>query len=180
MLCKSDVNSARAGTNGERWFVVHTRPHAESRAASHLDNQGYHTFYPRCRKTSRHARKTSTVLAPLFPRYLFVRFDLARTQWRNVNGTFGVARLVGTEETPLPVPEGVVEALRDSLGEEGILDRVRPFRIGQAVRITAGPFADLIGTLQQLDDAGRVRVLLALFGRSVSVALGCELLLPAA
>ena len=54
------------------------------------------------------------------------------------------------------------------------------FKIGQAVRIADGPFADLVGKLEQLDVAGRVRVLLDLLGRSVSVALRCEALMAAA
>jgi transcriptional antiterminator RfaH len=81
---------------------------------------------------------------------------------------------------PLPVPRGIVETLLDRLDEAGAIDWTRSLEVGQAVRIAAGPFADLMGTLQQLDDAGRVRVLLALFGRSVSVTLRNEFLHPAA
>ena len=43
-----------------------------------------------------------------------------------------------------------------------------------------GPFADLVGTLQRLDGADRVHVLLDLLGRSVSTTLPYEALAPAA
>jgi transcription antitermination factor NusG len=53
------------------------------------------------------------------------------------------------------------------------------FKIGQAVRILDGPFVNIVGTLQHLDPGGRVRVLLDLLGRSVSLALRCDTLSPA-
>src|SRR5690349_23061473 len=78
---------------GERWFAVNTQPFAEARAQRNLENQGFRTFMPRRRKMLRHARKLTTVEAPLFPRYLFISFDPRRDQWRKVNGTFGVSHL---------------------------------------------------------------------------------------
>jgi transcription antitermination factor NusG len=42
----------------------------------------------------------------------------------------------------------------------------------------AGPFADLIGQLEHLDDNGRVRVLLEIMGGSTRVALPRELVAP--
>jgi transcriptional antiterminator RfaH len=167
-------------TSGERWYVVHTQPHAESRATSNLEGQGYALFCPRMRKTVRHARKATTTLAPLFPNYLFLQLDVSRDHWRSVNGTRGVIRLITQGETPQPVPVGIVEALQARMSADGVLDWTAALKIGQAVRISSGPFADFVGTLEKLDAGGRVRVLLDILGRSVSVALRCEALMPAA
>lgn len=60
------------------------------------------------------------------------------------------------------------------------MDWTPTFKIGQAVQIADGPFADFVGKLEHLDAAGRVRALLELFGRHVSVALRCEALIAAA
>src|SRR5437016_11201899 len=79
---------------GERWYAVHTLPLRETYAEGHLRNQGFATFLPKRHKTVRHARKLRAVEAAFFPRYLFVVLDLARHQWRSVNGTYGVSRLV--------------------------------------------------------------------------------------
>ena len=119
----------------------------------------------------RHARTLQHKFAPLFPNYLFVSLDMSRDPWRSVNGTCGVIRLIMQGETPESVPHGVVEALQARMGESGAIDWTPSFKIGQSVRITDGPYADFIGTLEHLDSAGRVRVLLDLLGRSVSVAL---------
>lgn len=172
---------ADCATNaGGRWYVVHTQPWAEDRAVWHLRKQGYQVFCPRQRTVLRHARRTTTALAPLFPRYLFMRLDPLRDPWRCVNGTRGVVHLVGRGEVPQPVPHGIVEGLLDQTGPDGAIDWTRSLKIGQAVCVAAGPFAQFVGTLEHLDGAGRVRVLLELFARSVSVALRSEAIAPAA
>lgn len=175
-----NTNIASSGSMGERWYVVHTQPHAENRAISYLERQGYRNFCPRTRRTVRHARKVTSVLAPLFPNYLFVQLDVWRDCWRSVNGTRGVVRLITQGETPQPVPVGIVEALQHCMSANGASSWAPSLKIGQAVRIADGPFVDFAGTLEYLDAAGRVRVLLDLLGRSVSVALRCEAVTPAA
>ena len=161
-----------------RWYVVHTQPCAESQAISRLELQGYRVICPRYRRVVRHARKARSVLAPLFPNYLFVRLDISRDQWRSVNGTRGVVRLLMQGGMPQPVPNGIVEGLQARMREGGTIDWRSALQVGGTVRIVDGPFAELVGTLEHLDAAGRVRVLLALLGRSVSVALRSEALLP--
>jgi transcription elongation factor/antiterminator RfaH len=165
---------------GERWYVVHTHPNSEGMAIAHLEGQGYQVFCPRYCKVVRHARKIRRVLAPLFPNYIFLRLDVSRDQWRFVNSTRGVVRLIMQGVIPQPVPLGVVEALQDQLSVGDGMSWAAMFRIGQAVRIVEGPFVDFVGTLQHLDAGGRVRVLLDLLGRSVPLALHCEAVTPAA
>jgi len=80
---------------------------------------------------------------------------------------------------PVPVPAGVVEALIDR--SDGSVARLDFDLVkGQRVRILAGPFADLMGTLQRLDEAGRVQVLLQMMGTAVPVTLHRSALAPAA
>ncbi len=169
-------------SEGERWFVVHSMPHRESGAKGHLENQGYRTFLPRRLKTRLHARKLETVLAPFFPRYLFIALDLNRDRWRSVNGTFGVSRLIMEGERPKPVARGVVEALVAASDARDVLrfDGDGRLRIGERVRILAGPFADKFGVLERLGDQGRVRLLLEIMGGCVPVEVSSEILIPAA
>lgn len=168
------------GLLAARWYVVQTQPHAEARAISNLERQGYVVFCPRIRKTMRHARATKHVLSPLFPGYVFLQRNVSGECWRSVNGTFGVVRLVSHGDTPQALPHGVVEALQSHSDNIGLSDYHPAFNLGQTVRIVDGPFADLCGVLQGLDAGGRVRVLLDLLGRSVPVALRHEKLVPAA
>jgi transcriptional antiterminator RfaH len=163
----------------KRWYVARTQPRAEGRAIANLEKQNFRTFCPRFRKSRQHARRVENVLVPLFPSYIFVRLDLSRDRWRSVNGTRGVTRVIMHGEIPQPVTPGVVESLQSRTRADGTVDLTPRLEVGHSVRVAYGPFADFVGTLQQLDSAGRVRVLLSLLGRSVSVALNGEALLPA-
>lgn len=164
----------------ERWYVVHTQPHAERRAAQHLEQQAYTVFCPLLRRPIRHARQTIVKAVPLFPRYLFVRFGVAERQWRSVNGTLGVVRLIMQGDKPQAVPEGVVEHLQHRMIEAGGSVCEPALHVGEPVRIESGPFAGLMATLERLDERGRVCVLLELLGRSVAVTLDGDVVSSAA
>jgi transcription elongation factor/antiterminator RfaH len=164
--------------DGARWYAVHTFAFAEMRAEVQLNRQGFRTFQPKRHKTVRHARKLSTVEAPFFPRYLFVLLDVARQRWRSVNGTFGVSRLVMRGDEPQPVPRGVVEALISAADARGILQLASKLQVGGSVRLMAGPFAEQLAILHELDDSGRVRVLLDILGRRVAISTIANNVLP--
>jgi transcriptional antiterminator RfaH len=176
---KPRTEISRSIKPGVRWYAVQCRPHRERVAALHLLNQGYFVHLPLREKARRHARKIETVRTPFFPGYLFVNLDVARDSWRSVNGTVGVVRLVMQGERPTPVPPGIVEALMDACDEDGLLHWCCDLSPGQTVRVLTGPFAELIGELEQLSDAGRVRVLLNIMGGSTPVLLSRENVVPA-
>ena len=91
----------------ERWYVAETHPQSEAKALAHLARQGYAAYLPRYLKSRRHARRTDTVKAPLFPGYLFVFMDVAKTRWRAIRSTIGIRHLICEGEKPLAVPPGV-------------------------------------------------------------------------
>lgn len=165
---------------GMHWYVVHTQPACEARAGMHLAAQGYTIFCPSSRKTVRHARKSTNKLAPLFPGYLFVSLDLSRDRWRSINGTRGVIRLLTQGEVPQAVPSGIVETLQARTDSQGALALPPTLNVGQRVCIMEGPLANLVGTLQRLNGADRVQVLLDLLGRSVPASIQVRALDPAA
>jgi transcriptional antiterminator RfaH len=174
-----DVGS-RALAGNERWFLAHTLPKSEWKAELHLGAQGFRTFQPQIRKTIRHARQLKTVRAPLFPRYLFVILDLERDRWLSVRSTVGVSSLFSSRDgRPVPVPVGIVESLIER--SEDTVTRLDSNLVqGQQVRILTGPFADFVGMLERLNEAGRVRVLLEMMGTAVPVTLHRSALAPAA
>ena len=163
---------------GERWYVVRTLPQRERHAVQQLTNQGYRAFLPLHLKNRRHARKVETISAPLFPRYLFTILDRTRDRWRSINGTLGVERLLMCGGELQPVPHGLVENLMLAADEDGTVHFAYALQQGQRVKVAAGPFADLVGRLERLDDKGRVSVLLELMGGSVRVALPRDLVVP--
>ena len=165
---------------GERWFVARVLPHQENRAQFNLNRLGFRSFLPRLRRTVRHARRLRDTLQPLFPGYIFIVIDLSKQRWRSINGTFGVASLIMGAEQPVPVPPGVVEGLVASCESRGVVRIDDGLEIGQKVRILSGPFAETLCRLAQLDDRGRVRVLLEIMGMEVAAQLDRSAIAPAA
>jgi transcription elongation factor/antiterminator RfaH len=167
-----------AQPRSDRWYVVYTLPHRERSAQLHLRNQGFQTFLPLLSKTSRHARRYNTVLAPLFPRYIFVAFDVTRTRWRTINGTRGVTTLIMQDDRPAPAQSGIVETLIASSSPAGEVLFWRDAVTGDRVRLIAGPFAGQLGILQRLNSAGRVQVLLEIMGTQILTKLHMRSLVP--
>ena len=159
-----------------RWYIVHTQPNGEERARHNLERQGFAVYLPKYLKHRRHARRVEHVRRPLFPRYLFVRFDADTAQWRSINGTFGVAHLVSNGNEPIPVSDGIVDAIqaRHNADELVILHTPDSFAPGQKLEIVDGPFAWHTGLFQRLSDNERVVLLLDLLGRHVTVTVPPE------
>lgn len=163
-----------------RWFVVEVLPQGERLAIQHLQRQGFRSFCPYFRKVRRHARRVETILAPLFPRYVFVQFDVRRDQWRAINSTTGVRRLVAASPLrPQPMPEAAMRVIFDRC-ENGVVKSLVPEVVpGDVVRFVSGPFADQLATIDRLDVKGRVRVLLDVLGGVTSVDVGLDCIGPA-
>ncbi|OHC82919.1 MAG: hypothetical protein A3G73_03430 [Rhodospirillales bacterium RIFCSPLOWO2_12_FULL_67_15] len=154
----------------DRWYVVHSHAGAEANAARHLQRQDYPVYLPRWRKRRSHARRVEWIAAPLFPRYLFVRFDIERTRWRAIHSTVGVSHLISVGGgLPAPVPDGIVEVIRSREAENGLIEIVPHFRRGETVIVGEGPFLDQTGLFERMDDSERVTILLSLLGRDVRV-----------
>ena len=81
-------------------------------------------------------------------------------------------------EQPHPVPHGVVEALIAAADARGILQLGRNLQVGGHVKLLAGPFAEQLAILDHLDESGRVRVLLDILGRQVTISTGPNNVLP--
>jgi transcriptional antiterminator RfaH len=151
------------------WYAAYTQPHAETKAVEHLERQGYRIYLPRYRRFVRHARRRALVLRPLFPRYLFVGLDRLTQRWRPIRSTPGVVGLVISGDEPVAVATEIVETLRrrECDGAFDLLSPAQQLRAGDQIRVTHGPFEDIVGRLLGMADHERVYVLLDLLGRAV-------------
>lgn len=164
-----------------RWYAVQSQPRREELALVHLRRQGFQGFCPMRNKPRKVARRVVSALGPLFPGYLFVNIDLEREQWRSINGTIGVLRLVsfGSNGRPALVPTGFVERLNELSDGDGLV-RVRDeLELEARVRVIGGPFDDLCGTLETADDSERVTILLDLLSKETRVHMRRDLLIAA-
>jgi transcriptional antiterminator RfaH len=163
------------------WHVVQVHVHAEAKAQMHLGRQGFATYLPRYLKRRRHARRTETVAAPLYPSYLFVTFDPAIHRWRSIQSTVGVIRLVCNGDAPATIDNTIIANLRGREDAEGFirLDRRPQFAVGDKVRVRDGVFTDCLGLFEGMGDRERVTILLELLGRKVRVVLDEEFVVAA-
>lgn len=117
--------------------------------------------------------KRVSVTRRLYPGYVLVKMILnERTQYA-VSTIHGVIKFVGSQGGPQPLRQDEINKI---LGVEvdGAEEREEeiPFHAGQVVEVTAGPFTDFSGTVQEVyADKGKVKVEVSLFGRPTSVEL---------
>ena len=154
------------------WYVVYSKPHKEEQAQFHLRMKNLDVFFPRL-DLVRVAEKRKRII-PLFPNYLFVRIHLP-TEFHYVSWSPGVKRVVSFGDQPIPLDQRVVDFLRQQTDPEGVIKAHSQLRPGQEVEIRGGPFDGLIAIIQDPPDAkGRVKILLKLLSRQISVKLGVE------
>ena len=116
-------------------------------------------------------RKLRDTLNPFFPVISSLSLISRNIAGVAINGMFGVASLIMGGEQLMPVPPHVVEASAASCESHGVVCLDDGLEIGQKVRILSGPFAETICRLADLDDRGRVRVLLEIMGMEVATQL---------
>ena len=157
----------------KNWYAVYTQPRKETLASEHLDRQGFEVFLPRYLKRRSHARRIDAVPAPLFPRYLFVAFDVGDSAWRVIRSTRGVIDLIRNGLDPVAVSDAIIDEIRRRRDEKGfvVLAKHLNLKRGAWIRIDSGPFADYEAIFESQRDDERVVALLSLLGRKVVVEL---------
>jgi transcription termination/antitermination protein NusG len=147
------------------WVAVQVKVNREKSVAAILRRAGYEAFLPLYR--ARGARSPIRHPRPLFPGYLFCRYD-SRINFRIIQ-TPGVIRLVGEARTPMPIAEDEIAAI-ERVVQSGIYSE--PWRLAEAgahVRVCRGPLSGLEGTLIAVKSFWRLIVSVTLLQRSIAV-----------
>lgn len=147
-------------TGDMSWYTVYTKPRNEDTVASRLQDAGIKVINPKLRsKQYRHYRLIE-VIEPLFPCYLFARFDRDR-YFHLVTYTRGVRYIVG-KNNPVVVPDEIISTIRESMEEDNIVVIKPPrFEKGEKVLIRDGPFKDFYGIFER-ETRGTERVMIFL------------------
>ena len=155
------------------WYVVNTKTREESKALFNLKYQGFNTYLPLYKKTRRHARRIDTVSAPLFPKYLFVEFDMDEHNWSAINSTIGVNKLIQFGTVPTAIQTNLIHEIKVREDSEGLipLDKCLRIKPGDQVNVISGAFIEHSGIFECRHDDERVVILLNLMGRNVRVRL---------
>jgi transcription antitermination factor NusG len=151
------------------WFALQVKGRRELAVAEYLRGQGYEWFLPLYKCKKRWSDRIKEVELPLFPGYLFCRFD---PQWRLPILTIpGVIQVVGNNRQPAPVDEQEITSIR-TLIASGAQNQPWPFlEVGDKVRIESGPLSGLEGLLVEFRGSHRLVLSVTLLQRSVAVEL---------
>jgi len=160
-----------------RWYAAYTRANHEKTVTRQLQQRSVECFLPLYERVRRWKDRRMRLQLPLFPSYVFVR--LALGDRLRVLEIPGVARLVGFDGRPVPLPEGDIETIRTRLAG---VSRVEPYpylRSGRRVRILSGALEGLTGVVVRKKNRTRFVISLELIMRSVAVEIDDHMLGPA-
>ena len=146
------------------WYVIQTKPKKEEEAKSYLSTKGVEIFSPLMENFLLRNGRMNKELKPLFPGYIFGKFDLEQN-YPLVRWAKGVKKVLGFGEYPTPISEEVVEIIRERTDTHGIMRLKSHFQANDVIRIKTGPLRDLLGVFERwISDSERVRILLNLMG----------------
>lgn len=181
------------------WHIAMLQPQAtqfsldehdlwESRVARILRARGYQVYYPGIPRTTHQRHRLPRIaLAPMFPGYLFVRshprgWDMLRTtpgirlgQSLLINPATGRLAVLSDDEF-WRIAEIELIKMDQALNPP---KKELPYKIGDRVRVTGGPFEGRWANIETLDDNERIGLLLDIFGRQTRVLASPDWLAPA-
>jgi transcription antitermination factor NusG len=149
------------------WFAIVSKPQHERTVLDGLVQKNLEGFLPSYWATRRWSDRMKRVQAPLFPQYVFCRFDPDRRL--PVLQTPGVRSIISFGTRPTSIPEGEIERIRAIVASGSPLEPWPFLKAGQRVRVDDGPLAGLEGILAEGGNIRRVVVSLELLQRSVAV-----------
>jgi transcription antitermination factor NusG len=153
----------------QQWFAVRVRSNFEKPAAEALRGRGYEEFLPVYRALRVWPTRIREVEVPLFPGYLFCRFNPADRL--PILTTPGVVHIVGVGKTPSPVDNEELAAVRRIL-DSRLLAEPWPFvNVGERVLVVHGSLNGLEGIIVSLKKNCRLVVSVTLLQRSVAVEI---------
>ncbi len=158
------------------WYLVRSKPRQEKVADWNLQQFEVSSFCPLLKETKQIRGKKQTILSPLFPGYLFAKFNF-QTDYRKVAYAHGVSNVVMFGAVPARVDEKIIEIIEKRLEEGRLSNSMGSFTTGQTVRIQEGPLKGLSAVFEkELTGTQRVALLLKTVSYSARVIVERELI----
>lgn len=165
---------------GGKWYVIHSQTGHEERVKNGLEQRVksmgleekiFEVVIPIREVVVVKKGKKVKQKEKVFPGYILVRMILDDQAWLVVRTTEGVTGFIGAGLKPTPISEKEVQAIMKFVEQEQPKFKAK-FSIGEAVKITEGPFADFLGSIESIDnERGKIRVLVSIFDRDTPVEL---------
>lgn len=180
VITKSDDKRAMPTGRQAKWYVVHTYSGHEVKVAEQLrqrveamglENEILEILIPTQEKIEIRSGAKQTVKEKIFPGYMLVKMILNDNSWLTVRTTAGITGFVGVGDRPTPLGDEEVKTIQKFMKMAAPKFKAK-FSIGEAIKIIDGPFADFLGSVENIDEGrGKVKVLVSIFGRETPVEL---------
>ena len=167
-------------SDNAKWYIVHTYSGHENKVSKSLhqriesmgfENRIFDIIVPTRDTVKVSQGKKENIKEKIFPGYVLIKMILDDESWLLVRTTQGVTAFIGAGNKPTPISDKEVEAIQKFMATEEPLYKAS-FTVGEAVKIVDGPFADFLGTIDNIDEAkGKLKVLVSIFGRETPVEL---------
>ncbi len=163
-----------------RWYVLHTYSGYEENVKRNLEQRTesmdmqdkiFQVLVPMENKIKIKGGKRQIVKEKIFPGYVLVEMVVDDASWYVVRNTPNVTGFIGSGTLPIPIENEEVKKLQKRMGVEEPTYKIN-VTVGTAVTITDGPFKDMDGKVEGVDESrGKIKVLVQMFGRETPVEL---------
>jgi transcription antitermination factor NusG len=160
------------------WYALQVRSRKEQHVSSQIVSRGLECLLPTYKSIRKWSDRTKELEQPLFPGYLFCRFDFQER--RPLITIPGVLQIVGNGRIAIPVSDDEIAALRLAVSSEMPKQPWPYLEIGQRVRVNYGTLSGLEGILVNVKGNHRVVVSVSLLQRSVAMEVESGWLSPIA
>lgn len=164
----------------KNWYVIHTYSGYENKVKANLEkrvesmNVGdkiFRILVPMEDEIEIKNGKRKIAKRKVFPGYVLVEMAMTDDSWYVVRNTPGVTGFVGTGSKPIPLQETEIKKILKHMGMEEAKPKVA-FQVGESVKVISGPFQNFIGMIEEVfPDKGKIKVLVAMFGRETPVEI---------
>ncbi len=155
--------------NNSCWFALQIRSRWEGTTAALLRGKGLETLLPTYTTKRKWSDRFKVVEAPLFPGYVFCRFDVHNRL--PVLITPGVISVVGRGKTPIAVDEKEILSIQAAIGSGIHLEPWPYLEIGERVRVKDDVLDGMEGILTNFKGSDRVVISVTLLRRSVALEI---------
>jgi transcription termination/antitermination protein NusG len=170
----------------KKWYVIHTYSGYENKVKTNLlhriqsmgmDEKIFKVEIPTETVTDlKEGGRRVTSEKKVFPGYILVQMELDDESWYVVRNTPGVTGFVGSQGKPVPLSRDEFQRIMKRTESGGAKQRTSTDLVeGMSVKVTSGPFVDFDGAIAEVNaDAGKVKVMVSIFGRETPVELGFD------
>jgi len=173
-MAKQEAHTERA------WYAIHTYSGYENAVARNLkqrieslgmSDKIYDVVVPTEKKIKIKSGKRVEEEEKIYPGYVLVDMEVNDESWYVVRNTPRVTGFVGSGTQPVPLNQAEIDALFKRMHSDTVKHKI-DLAIDDAVTIVDGPFKELEGKIGEIDEErGKVKVLVAMFGRETPVEL---------